>query len=535
MTTATPSVGDGALKFADARGCRTWLDSLPLTHLAQAQPLALEQLRALNAAAMPGLERLKCLELMRDKIGFMIGEQRARHPGAALPLSAADQQSWTAAASLLEALEAGYRRCAEEAAGDAELAPHAALAAQRVVRYVAAQMLWHALVHRRVPAELWSRLNDRYRRSEDAGHATTPVKDSLDSESGASSVAEAYAQSLLMQAAMLSQMTAGEIEFAEALVRAWGRKLSVGTTPPADLTARPLVIDLAEAAGPRHVPGELAGVATRYVDTSGVSLSLRKRIHGLQKGEDAASLGLPAQAGAVDALGELQRLHRWWCEAGPAKSAPHASQVPRASIVYGLADLHFFVSGGKAFEQPGKTRELTSQEKQDIEVFGRITERTQSKIMVGATQRIVTAEAWRVIDEAAGTVRLERPASAAKPIGVGRIVGVRLGDTGDFYAGFVSEVAQEDDGRILATVTIFPGKPQAIAVRGAARGRAPEAWQPALALPTLEKLRVEGTLIVPATLGVRGRPIETWTNVATPLTVRTVLTRGIDFDRVVAA
>ena len=110
-------------------------------------------------------------------------------------------------------------------------------------------------------------------------------------------------------------------------------------------------------------------------------MSLRRRIHGLQKGEDAASLGLPAQAGGVDALVELQRLHRWWCEAGASKSAAHASQVARASIVYGIADLHFFASGGKAFEQPGKTRELTSQEKQDIEVFGRVTERTQSMMV----------------------------------------------------------------------------------------------------------------------------------------------------------
>jgi len=532
VTTATPSVGEGALKFADARGCKDWLNALPLTNLAQAQPLALEQLRALNAAAMPGIERIKCLELMRDKVGFMVGEQRARHPGAALPLSAADQHAWAGAASLLEALEAGYRRCVEEAAGDAELAPHAALLAQRTIRYIAAQMLWHALVHRHVPAELWSRLHAQYRQAEDAGYATAPVKDSLDSESGASSVAEAYAQSVLVHAAMLSQMSAGEMEFADALVRAWGRKLSVTANPPTDLTARPLVVDLAEGAGPRHVPGELAGVATRYVDTSGVSMSLRKRIHGLQKGEDAASLGLPAQAGGVDALVELQRLHRWWCEAGASKSAPHASQVARASIVYGIADLHFFASGGKAFEQPGKTRELTSQEKQDIEVFGRITERTQSKMMVGGTQRVVTAEAWQVVDEAMGSVRLERPANAAKPIGVGRIVGVRLGDTGDFYAGFVSEVSQEDDGRILVGVTIFPGKPQPIAVRPA---RKPDAWQPALALPALEKLKVEASLVVPATLGARGRALEVWTNAAAPLTVRTLLTRGVDFDRVIAA
>ena len=480
MTTTTPSVGEGALQFVDARGCREWLNALPVTNLAQAQPLALEQLRSLNASSMAGIERLKCLELMRDKVGFMVGEQRARHLGAALPLAAADQHAWTAVASLLGALEAGYRRCAEQASSDADLAPHGALVAQRIVRYVAAQMLWQALVHRRVAGDLWSRLHAQYAQAEEAGNALAPVKDSLDAEAGASSVAEAYAQALLMQAAMLGQMSAEQIDFAEALLRGWGRKLAVSASPPAEAGARALVVDLAQASGPRHATGESASPSVRFVDTSGVSLSLRKRIHGLQKGEDAMSLGLPAQVGAVEPLGEMQRLHRWWCETGPAKPAAHPSQVSRASLVFGIPDLHFFVSGGKPFEQPGKSRELTPQEKQDIEVFGRVTERTQSRMM--ASERRVTAEAWPVVDEAAGSVRLERPSSAAKHVGVGRVVGIRLGDTGDFYAGVVSEVAQEDDGKVLATVTIFPGKPQPIAVR-TTRNRAPDAWQPALRLP----------------------------------------------------
>jgi hypothetical protein len=532
MTTTVPAAGQEGLQFVDARGCKEWLNALPLTNLAQAQPLALEQLRALNASAMAGIERLKCLELMRDKVGFMVGEQRARHLGAALPFPAADEQAWAAARGLLEALEAGYRRCAEQVASEAELAPHAALVAQRIVRYLAAQMLWHALVHRRVAGELWARLHAQYAQSEAAGEALAPVKDSLDAEAGASSVAEAYAQAVLMQAAMLTQMSAEQVDFAEALLRGWGRKLAVAASPPAEAGARPLVVDLAQAAGARHAPVESAAPSVRFIDTGGVSLSLRKRIHGLQKGEDAMSLGLPAQVGAVDALGELQRLHRWWCEAGPAKPAAHPSQVARASLVFGIADLHFFVSGGKPFEQPDKSRELTPQEKQDIEVFGRVTERTQSRMMAG--ERRVTAEAWPVLDEAAGSVRLERPASATKHVGVGRVVGIRLGDTGDFYAGVVSEVAQEDDGKVLATVTIFPGKPHPIAAR-ATRNRAPDAWQPALRLPALEKLKIEASLIVPAAIAARGRPIEVWDEGATTLTVRSLAARGLDFDRVVAA
>jgi hypothetical protein len=146
----------------------------------------------------------------------------------------------------------------------------------------------------------------------------------------------------------------------------------------------------------------------------------------------------------------------------------------------------------------------------------------------------VTAEAWPVVEESAGSVHLERPANAARPVGVGRLVGIRLGDTGDFYAGVVSEIAQEDDGKVHATVMIFPGKPQPIAVR-ATRTRAADTWQPALRLPALEKLHIEGSLVVPATLGTRGRALEIWDGEAQQAVVRTLLARGHDFDRVVAA
>ncbi len=69
------------------------------------------------------------------------------------------------------------------------------------------------------------------------------------------------------------------------------------------------------------------------------------------------------------------------------------------------------MTGGKAFEQPGRQRDLTSQEKQDIEVFGRITERTQNRMM---TEHNYTMESWTVVDEMPGTWRLQRPQSASQ-------------------------------------------------------------------------------------------------------------------------
>jgi cyclic-di-GMP-binding protein len=530
MATTTPPPAR-TLAFTDARGCKEWLNALPLTNIPQAQALVLEQLQMLNAAQIDGLERLKCLELMRDKIAFLQGEQRSRYFGKSLPLSTNDSNAWTTGRTLLEEMEAGYRQClAAGASQGGEVARLTALVSHRIVRYVGAQMLFHALAYRRFDPQLWTRLHDQFAAAESAGIAAERIKDSLEGEGGASSVTEAYAQAVLIQAAFLSEMNGPQMDFAEALLRLWVRKVQILAAPPEGNTAAndALVIDLSRSLGARPQPRSELKPTQRIVDTEQLSRSIRRRIHGLQTGEDMATLGLPPEGGAVDALNELKRLHKLWCEGAPPRPAPKASQTPKAGLVFGLGEIHFFVSGGKAFEQPDKKRDLTSQEKQDIEVFGRVREATQSKMM-GVVN--FTVEPWVVVDEMLGAVRVQRPQTASKGIGIGRLVGIRMGDTAPFYLGMVSELVHETDGRIIVTVTVFPGKPEPIALRaGDARNRASAQWTQGFRLPALEKLKMPLSLLVPNGMGQRGRGVELWSE--GERTVEEVLERGTDFERV---
>jgi hypothetical protein len=534
MSSVTPPPAvTGAPSFSDARGCKEWLGALPLTNIPQAQTLVLEQLRALNAAEFDGLERLKCLELMREKVAFLQGEQRSRYFGKSLPLSPNDSTAWTNGRTLLEEMETGYRRClatAEQQGG--EIGRLAALISQRIVRYIGAQMLFHAIVYRRFDPQLWTRLHQQYAAAETSGLAAERIKDSMEGEGGASSVAEAYAQVVLIQAAFLSEMTAPQMDFAEALLRLWVRKVAVLAEPPQGNTAPAdaLVVDLTKSIGARpQLRSELAG-AHRIVDTEQLSRSMRRRIHGLTTGEDVATLGLPAEASALDALGELKRLHKLWCEGAPPRPSPMPSKTEKAGLVFGLGDIYFFVTGGKPFEQPDKKRELTSQEKQDIEVFGRVREQTQSKMM-GAMN--YTVESWAVVDEMLGAVRVQRPQTASKGIAIGKLCAVRLGDTAPFFLGMIKELVHETDGRIIATVSVYPGRPEAVAVRaGDARNRANAHWTQGFRLPALDQLHIPASLVVPSGMGQRGRGVEVWSEGARESTVEDVLERGGDFDRV---
>jgi hypothetical protein len=534
MSSIPPPPGvTGSPSFTEARSCKEWLNALPLTNIPQAQSLVLEQLRALNGAEFDGLERLKCLELMRDKIAFLQGEQRARYFGKTLPLSSNDSAAWSNGRTLLEEMETGYRRCLATAeAQGGELARLVALIAQRIVRYIGAQMLFHAIIYRRFDPQLWTRLHQQFAAAESSGIAGESIKDSLEGEGGVSSVTEAYVQVVLIQAAFLSEMTAPQMDFAEALLRLWARKVVVLAAPAAGNTASvdALVVDLTKSIGAR--PQARAGLAAsqRIIDSEQLSRSIRKRIHGLQSGEDLATLGLPAEASALDVQAELKRLHKLWCEGAPPRPAAMASRTEKAGLVWGMGEIHFFVSGGKPFEQPDKKREMTSQEKQDIEVFGRIREQTQSK-MVGEFN--YTVESWAIVDEMLGAVRAQRPPTASKGVLIGRLCGIRLGDAGAFYLGMVKELVHETDGRIVATIAVFPGKPEPVAVRaGDARNRANAQWVQGFRLPALEKLHVPASVVVPGGMGQRGRGVEVWSEVIKEATVEDVLERGSDFDRV---
>jgi hypothetical protein len=527
MKEETEELTDGE-GFADARACKEWLGGLPLTNLPQALASLLEGAKRLNASeALAGMERMKCLELAREKAVLLLGELRAKNQGRAMPLSPTDHNLWLLARSLLDEMEAGYRKAHEESAGDGELQRLSALISQRMARCHVAQIMLHAGVYRRFDAARWGRLHQIYRRAQEAGLQDERVKDSLESDDGASSVAEAYAQALLLESASLEEKSFAEINYVEALARLWSRKVKVGTEA---VEGAALAVDLGGEAPPAAVAQVPEGPWRRYVDASSAALSVRKRVHALKKEEPFEKLGLPEASDDIDLLHLLQSLQRAWGEGVTPRVPTPVEGARKASLVFGLPDIHFFLSAGKPFEQPDKKRELTPREKQDIEIFGRVREQTQSQM----TAQAFSVDSWQVVGELPGALRLQRPTSSSRSVAWGRLVAVRSGDTAPFFLGMVSALEQEAEGRMLVTVTLFPGKPETVPVRAAdARNRANAKWSEGFSLPAMEKLKVPESLVVPRNIAQRGRGIDRWVGgEAKESTVYEIVERGADFDRI---
>src|SRR5258706_3540755 len=134
-------------------------------------------------------------------------------------------------------------------------------------------MLVHAIVYRRFDPALGSRLPQEYAGAEAAGVVQERVKDSLEGEEGASSVMEAYAHVVLMQAAFLSEVTAPKMDFIGALLKPWARKVRV-LPPPGEGTAKadPLVVDLEKPIVARPQARSDLQPGHRIIDTAGVPL-----------------------------------------------------------------------------------------------------------------------------------------------------------------------------------------------------------------------------------------------------------------------
>ena len=76
------------------------------------------------------------------------------------------------------------------------------------------------------------------------------------------------------------------------------------------------------------------------------------------------SLGLPAEASVIDALTQLGRLHKLWCEGAPPRPPAKIPGEKSAGLAFGLPEIHFFVTGGGGFRAAGKMGELTRREKE---------------------------------------------------------------------------------------------------------------------------------------------------------------------------
>ena len=540
-TQTAASSKPGSIFFSDARTCKDWLKSIPPTNVPQAQQIVLDALRMFNRAGnIAPVERLTCVELMRDKAALLLAEQRSRYAGKTVPLSTTEYAAWSVSRNLIAEMEAGYRRCWQDVAdASGELGDHAALIIQRIIRYIGLQMLIAGFVYRRFDSALWIRLHLQWLEAESRGLTEKRVKDSIGAVDGNSSVLQAYTAVLFGQLGNIHELMPRQIDFVDAVLKRFGHKVSVArgitAAQSGSGTAPVCAVDLLANAGAGFPPMAALNEHTRVLDIDELSRSLRRRIKKLAEGGEPAEMDLPEDWTPQDARDQLLRLHQLWCEGSTARSPASVPAEQDAILAFGITETHFILSGNM-FEQPGVNRELTRQELSDIAMFGKVSEAT---IRARYADFNYGTETWRIIDESRGAFRVMRPANSPRGVAIGKLIGMKVNKQGAFYLGVIREIVEGTEGNITVTIAMLPGKPEAVAVRTSdALGRASANYTQGFRLPPMEALKIPESLILPSSLAQKGRGIDIYhPNHGSAKQVMTVsfLERGADFDRVTIA
>jgi hypothetical protein len=408
-----------------------------------------------------------------------------------------------------------------------------ALACQRVLAYIGLRMFHFHRAYREVPAELWRALHRAYAAAETLGVADKAVKDYLNRDVHDTSPRIAYLRAVLMAAAAPRELGQRQLTFVAYLLERWAVKVEIGRAPLRDPRVPPLVVDLHGAAGAGPLesargaaqPGEV-----RFLNVSKLALSLRNRILLLRKGDSPARLGLGEDCVQPSCEQLLVLLYNQWCRPHPPQDDERRRVSDPIEVCADLAAIHQLVSGG-AFRPPaGATRELTHQEREQLETFGRVVSRDEE---ARASARAAETESWVLENLGTHEVRIaRRGAGAGKRYVHGQLIGMRPAQGRSLMLGQLRWLVCAANGDLQAGVRLLHGQAVPMAARGAGISQGSNEWLPALSLTAVPTLNSPPSLVLPAGWYKPQRVIEVHIDSAVRVRLKEVLERGTDFERV---
>lgn len=525
--------------FVDAEQCRAWCQGLQLTNPIQTQTQLLRQLYLLNRHTLAGETRLAMLEMLREPVYFVQSESAKKFSGKPLPLAPPEQTACDTAHSLWQALATGYLRCLE-AALRGELPGQAGLVCQRALVALSADFADLTLAGHQPEGELWRQAHAVYATAEQLDATLTA---SADAQRGGQpmTATDAFVELMLLSAANLHELTPRQRTWVMRWARRWAAKVSIHAAPPPESPALPLCVDLEGSLPPGFKPA--AGPGARWLDTAELRMSLKKRLRLLAEGgEDntPARLGLGEDC-QQPACGEaLRRIYPRWVKGGVLRRHDRHPMHGACRFVAGVDAIHYYLAGRQAFRPPGdnaSTDELRRQ-REELATFGRVAARFEEEYSRNHGYQLENWEVledWGMIDHSSGGLRLARPLKQpGGRLGIGQLIALQPAGASSLLLGAV-RWAQVIDESLSTGIQLFPGKPQAVGVRGTGVMAAQEKYRPAFLLPPVEALELPSCAILPPGSFSPKRIMEVWQgDKATTYRIRlnAVLDRGADYERV---
>ncbi|MBM3518684.1 MAG: hypothetical protein FJX56_12620 [Alphaproteobacteria bacterium] len=154
-------------------------------------------------------------------------------------------------------------------------------------------------------------------------------------------------RALLVSLAAPQGLTFREMQWLWRWSSRWSNKVGIARFPTAPAQWH---VDLAGGSGAHWRAGEESGTALRFLDTSTLAHTLRKRIRQVTLGIVPASLGLGKHIAPPASLDLLKYLLRHWCEMPATRQFPRRGTLrtqaaAEIEVAVGIAAVHLTISG----------------------------------------------------------------------------------------------------------------------------------------------------------------------------------------------
>jgi hypothetical protein len=336
----------------DPRALRQWIAALPMANAGATARLLYQALRELNNIAIDPNVRLAALEALRAPIGQIADWVDRQIVGSTFPLPPQKQQLGTIARDFQHELALGYRTTVFNFCGPDGKVPFlkgksVALALERAIAHLGAQLSKAYLLYATPPTGLWKTMHDLYRFAVLTRLDDKPVEDPLLGEAELTPRA-AYAHALLLAISNPYRLTQKEIHDSYLVTRVWAPGCRIGEGRLGD---RAFAVPLDSDAGPGYLPEERSGDAAAVLsfDPSPLEAELERQLSLVAGVGGAISFRL-RNAPAVSIGPDLvRRLMQSW---QPLSDRTHA-RLPaghQLDTLIGLHAVHYYLAGAVDFE-----------------------------------------------------------------------------------------------------------------------------------------------------------------------------------------
>lgn len=477
---------------------------------------------------------LQLLEQIRNPIAFVEEELAKGYLNKPLPLGTIEEERFVQSIATWRKVVRAYAHCARVQGRETQGAEgdRLALILQRCIYATGMIVHAHWRARRELPTGVWLDLHGYYASAEEWGVAAQTVPDSLDTASRRATCAGTYVSILLLDLAEPYGLSIPDLALVWRWAALWAPLVAIEAFA-VDEKLPVFALDLMRDCAIGPLSESSAQENLRKIDTSRLMKLLRQAKAQLPKKISPAELGLGSDCPPGKCQRLLQRIAKPWSLSRAARNfRRHKTTLgEQVKICTGLPAIHFFVSG-KEFTQPETANLYSRNEFESLFAFRHLNDPTQ-QLEFRQAQLGYTLERWETVDESAGGFRLLR-SSKCRRIEIGQLLSILPTDSCAHLLAQVAWLMQEKSGALQVGVAVFPGKPQAVAVRPVAHSSATSVtFERAFVLPEIASLGVEQTLILPAGWYHPQRQLDLHSDRVGRICLGSLIAEGPDFTRAI--